>query len=236
MRVASYNIRKAVGLDWRRDPHRIVDVLAEIDADVVVLQEADKRIGGRDGVLPLDRLEAELGLTCADVSIRPLSHGWHGNAILVKTRFTDHTARRIDLPSIEPRGAVAVRLHGPQIEIIGVHLGLTTGMRRKQILALQDEMHRQDHPVLLAGDFNEWNAKRVAFEQPATVVSPGPSFHAACPKIPLDRFVFSSGLRMVSSHVHHSALSRQSSDHLPIVIDFELTETSKKKTYFGGPQ
>ena len=53
MRIASYNIRKAVGLDWRRNPGRIVDVLAEIDADVVVLQEADKRVGARAGVLPV---------------------------------------------------------------------------------------------------------------------------------------------------------------------------------------
>ncbi|MEL7014297.1 MAG: endonuclease/exonuclease/phosphatase family protein, partial [Pseudomonadota bacterium] len=49
MRVTSYNIRKAVGLDWRRDAGRIVDVLGEIDADVVVLQEADKRLGARAG-------------------------------------------------------------------------------------------------------------------------------------------------------------------------------------------
>ena len=238
MRVVSYNIRKAVGLDWRRDPHRIVDVLAEIDADVVVLQEADKRIGGRDGVLPLDRLRAELDLLCADVSIRPLSHGWHGNAILLKNRFADHTTRRIDLPSMEPRGAVSLCLHHPQIEIIGVHLGLTTGMRRKQILALQDQLHDQDHPVLLAGDFNEWNANRIAFKEPATVVSPGPSFHAVRPKISLDRFVLSSGLRMVSSHVHHSALSRRSSDHLPIVIDFELTGKTvlKKQNHLEGTQ
>ena len=42
MRIASYNIRKAVGLDWRRDAIRILDVLEEINADVVVLQEADR--------------------------------------------------------------------------------------------------------------------------------------------------------------------------------------------------
>lgn len=53
IRVASYNIRKAVGLDWRRDTHRIADVLAEVDADVIALQEADKRLGARAGVLPL---------------------------------------------------------------------------------------------------------------------------------------------------------------------------------------
>ena len=65
MRVASYNIRKAVGLDWRRDPDRIFEVLDEIDADVVVLQEADRRIGSRTGVLSLDRVEAELDLLLA---------------------------------------------------------------------------------------------------------------------------------------------------------------------------
>src|SRR5512146_371914 len=45
--VASYNMRKAIGTDRRRRPDRVLHVLQEIDADVVALQEADKRIGGR---------------------------------------------------------------------------------------------------------------------------------------------------------------------------------------------
>ena len=45
--VASYNVRKAIGTDRRRNPQRVLDVLHEIDADVVALQEADKRFGGR---------------------------------------------------------------------------------------------------------------------------------------------------------------------------------------------
>lgn len=227
MRVASYNIRKAVGLDWRRDPDRIVDVLGEIDADVVVLQEADKRMGSRAGVLPLDRLETELGLTPSDVSVRPLSHGWHGNAIFLKPHLLNHVSRRIDLPSTEPRGAVSVRLSDPQLEIIGVHLGLTPGMRRKQMGALENTLHSQGNPVLLAGDFNEWNAGRVTLVAPAVVVSPGPSFHAARPTSMLDRFVLSPGLRAVSSHVHQSALSRRASDHLPVVVDLAFTEPTK---------
>ena len=44
--VASYNMRKAIGLDRRRDPQRVLDVLHQIDADVVALQEADKRSAG----------------------------------------------------------------------------------------------------------------------------------------------------------------------------------------------
>ena len=30
--VASYNMRKAIGTDRRRDPHRVLNVLKEIDA------------------------------------------------------------------------------------------------------------------------------------------------------------------------------------------------------------
>ena len=32
---ASYNIHKAVGLDGRRDPDRIITVLRELDADII---------------------------------------------------------------------------------------------------------------------------------------------------------------------------------------------------------
>ncbi|MEQ8307233.1 MAG: endonuclease/exonuclease/phosphatase family protein [Hoeflea sp.] len=226
MRIASYNIRKAVGLDWRRDADRIVDVLCEIDADIVVLQEADRRVGTRGGVLPLDRLETELGYIMTDVSLRPLSHGWHGNAILVRSSFTDFVPGRIELPVMEPRGAISVELKKPHLEVIGVHLGLTPGMRRKQLLTLRKVLEERHHPVLLAGDFNERNSKRLPFDPPATIVSPGLTFHASGPTAALDRFVLGPGLRAVSAHVHHSSLAKRASDHLPIVIEIAFTETA----------
>jgi endonuclease/exonuclease/phosphatase family metal-dependent hydrolase len=54
--VASYNMRKAMGTDRRRDPRRTIDVLHELDADVIALQEADRRFGARLSALPLDLL------------------------------------------------------------------------------------------------------------------------------------------------------------------------------------
>src|SRR3546814_17047117 len=47
IKVASYNMRKALGTDRRRNPERILEVLNEIDADVIALQEADRRFGPR---------------------------------------------------------------------------------------------------------------------------------------------------------------------------------------------
>jgi len=197
-------------------------VLAEIGADIVVLQEADRRVGTRAGVLPLDRLEDELGYVLPDVTDRPLSHGWHGNAILLRSRYEHYSTAQLDLPAVEPRGAVAVHLAEPALEVIGVHLGLTPGMRRRQMAALEQHLKSRSHPVLLAGDFNEWNDARLRFDAPAAVVSPGPSFHAARPSAALDRFVLGPGLRPVKSYVHHSQLAARASDHLPVVLDLEI--------------
>jgi len=223
VRVASYNIRKAVGLDWRRDPERIVDVLAEIDADIVVLQEADKRIGGRQGVLPLEQVERDLGLMLCETSVRTLSHGWHGNAIFARRALADHTTKRIDVPSIEPRGAVAAHFHQPNLEVLGVHLGLTAGTRQLQMATLNDVLKTTTHPVLIAGDFNEWNRKLLQFPNAASIVIPGLSFHAARPVSALDLFVMNNGLRAISSRVHYSDLARRASDHLPVVVELEIT-------------
>lgn len=224
MRITSYNIRKAVGLDWRRDPDRIVDVLTEINADIVVLQEADRRTGARAGVLPLDRLAQELNYELADLSIRPQSHGWHGNAVLYRNSRTIAETNRIDIPTIEPRGAVSVRLSEPDVEIIGVHLGLAPGMRRRQMKALFASIDSAEHSIIIAGDFNEWKPGTFVFDDIGEMISPGLSFHSSRPTAPLDRFVLKGPVRHVFSKVHKSDLSSRASDHLPIVMDIEFLE------------
>ncbi len=84
IKVATYNIRKAVGLDQRRDPARILSVLNEIDADIVTLQEVDRRFGARVSALPLAMLEAETPYVPVPLNFRPAAIGWHGNAILLR--------------------------------------------------------------------------------------------------------------------------------------------------------
>lgn len=163
MRLASYNIRKAVGLDWRRDPDRVLSVIRELDADIVVLQEADKRTGRRSGVLPTVGLQ-QAGYKIAEVSMRPDSHGWHGNVILHRDGLNLIESGRIELPCVEPRGAVRARFGA--LEVVGVHLALTRGTRAKQIRALKNHAERHRGPLIIAGDFNEWRTGRYRRGQP----------------------------------------------------------------------
>lgn len=224
MRIASYNIRKAVGLDWKRDPYRITEILSEIDADIVVLQEADKRFGTRAGVLPLQHLLDVQSYVLADLATRPLSHGWHGNAILFKSDRRVSKTQRIEIPTREPRGAVSVLFEGPLLEVIGVHLGLTPGMRRRQMQVLASYLAGRQHPVVVAGDFNERKIDANLLGPAASIVLPGPSFHASRPRLAFDRFAIVGPIQHVSSHVYNSATAKRASDHLPIVLDFEFEE------------
>ena len=59
MRVATYNIRHAEGMDGRVDLARIAHVIGILKADVIALQELDRgweRSGGVDQVVELERL------------------------------------------------------------------------------------------------------------------------------------------------------------------------------------
>ncbi|NVK60274.1 MAG: metal-dependent hydrolase, partial [Rhodobacteraceae bacterium] len=100
LKVASYNIRKAMGLDRRRDPARILKVLNRIGADVVMLQEADLRLGPRPTAIPRFLIEQETDYEVADVSVNDVSIGWHGNAMLVRKGLQRGGVRRLELPGL----------------------------------------------------------------------------------------------------------------------------------------
>jgi endonuclease/exonuclease/phosphatase family metal-dependent hydrolase len=127
LKVATYNIRKAVGLDQRRNPARILSVLNEIDADIVALQEVDRRFGARVTALPLAMLAADTPYIPVPLNFRPAAIGWHGNAILLRKDIEVRHAQPIDMPMLEPRGAVMAELSisGHSLRVIGAHLDLS---------------------------------------------------------------------------------------------------------------
>lgn len=230
-RVATYNIRKCVGLDWRRRPDRILAVLAEIRADVVALQEADRRFGERESTLPLEAL-AEAGWTPARVARRDLSLGWHGNAILLGPRAQLQDARPLDLPALEPRGAAVadVAIDGQDLRVIGMHLGLTAGPRLRQAAAIVAETEATPpRPSVLMGDMNEWRnfaGCLSLFGERHNLSPQAPTFHASRPVAALDRIAASPELRFLSCGAHDSPAARRASDHLPLWADLAFKDAA----------
>ena len=106
LRLASWNIRAGLGTDLRRDAGRVLDGIAALKADIVALQEADFRMGQRFSALPRDEILDRTGLFPLPIGRNAVSLGWHGNAILARPDFGICGLERLDLPGLEPRGAV----------------------------------------------------------------------------------------------------------------------------------
>jgi endonuclease/exonuclease/phosphatase family metal-dependent hydrolase len=223
LKVSSYNIRKAVGLDWRRRPERVLKVLIEIDADVIALQEVDRRFGSRITALDPAMIEAETGYRAIRFSERPQSLGHHGNVILARKSIDVIGARPIALPHLEPRGAAVADLDcgGRKVRVVGMHLGLTRKWRTLQTQAIVSELKTLEArlPAILMGDLNEPGLKSDvlrAFEHGHNIAACGPSFHASMPMVALDRIIVTEDIAIAEAGVHRSPLAREASDHLPI--------------------
>jgi endonuclease/exonuclease/phosphatase family metal-dependent hydrolase len=235
-------MRKAIGLDRKRDPHRVLSVLHEIDADVVALQEADKRFGGRGSAVPHELIDShshyqpvQLGVrhkralekvrkhTDRLLKVNTRNIGWHGNAILVKRHIGVLDCAALDLPTLEPRGAVMAELliGDRPLRVVGMHLDLSGLWRKRQMRAILDAIAQrpQKMPTVLMGDTNEWRTVAGCLKElePEFHIAPtGPSFHARHPVAALDRIIVHRDLNIEAAGVHMSNMARRASDHLPI--------------------
>ncbi|HEX8466671.1 MAG TPA: endonuclease/exonuclease/phosphatase family protein [Allosphingosinicella sp.] len=223
IRVASYNMRKAIGTDRRRRPERTLEVLRELDADVIALQEADRRFGARASAIPLHMIDEHSDYKPVAFDARDGSLGWHGNALLVRKSVEVLHKELLHLPSLEPRGAVMadVCLDGEELRVIGMHLDLSGLWRRQQARSILHHLETRESamPAVLMGDLNEWSVRGGClrdFGHRLTFAECGRSFHVRRPVARLDRIMVTQGLGIDECGVHHSAAARKASDHYPV--------------------
>ena len=228
IKVASYNMRKGIGLDRRRDPGRVLSVLGDLDADFVALQEADRRFGTRASAIPPHMFEDHSDYVPVDLlDGRPYAIGWHGNALLVRKGVVVEESHALHLPTLEPRGAVAatVRVGDTRLRVVGMHLDISGLRRRQQARAILSHVAEGEKlPTVLMGDCNEWRNRGGClhdFGEHPRLVDTGHSFHSRKPVARLDRIFASPDLEALDAGVHQSALAARASDHLPIWARFK---------------
>lgn len=207
-------------MDLRRRPDRSLSVINGLGAQIVVLQEADKRLPPRPAALPHDMIEDD-GWHILPFGQPGGSLGWHGNAMLVRPGVGLRATSHLELPGLEPRGAIRADLDtdiGP-LRVIGVHLGLIRRYRLLQIAAIARALHDLPAmPTVIAGDFNEWGSDRPmdTLLQGQDFLPARASFPAVRPVAPLDRFAISPDLTANATGVYTAQPARVASDHLPV--------------------
>lgn len=222
--VATWNIHGAIGADGRYAPARIVDVLRELDADIVALQEVASEQAHENFLRDLER---ETGFHVAAGLLRQRHGDDFGNALL--SRYPVQSVEHLDLTvdHYEPRGAIDVCIDvgiALPLRVIATHLGLRPGERREQVRRIISAFERDSpHPTLLMGDLNEWflwgRPLRWLHAHFRNIPPAPPTFPARRPVFALDRIWVSPSGGVTRLARHSSSLARVASDHLPLVAD-----------------
>ncbi len=231
IRVASYNVHKCRGLDRRTTPERVSEVIREIDADIVAIQEVLNVENGRPEYDQTRRIAAALdGVTWCFGETRKSHGGAYGNVTL--SRLPIQLCQNYDVTwrHRERRGCLRTDLALSKhlvLHVFNVHLGTGFVERRHQARRLlSDEvLKRPDFtgPRIVVGDFNEWTrglASKLmgsAFE----VVEPR-TYPGMLPVLHLDQLYYDKQFSLKTFRLHRSRKSLMASDHLPLVAEFEL--------------
>ena len=239
IRVATYNVHKCRGLDGRTLPERIAQVIAELDADVVALQEVvaeqadDPRFDQVRSLLKeLHGYHAAFGENCRLRTGAP-----YGNAVLSRLPLVANRNYYLPLTRREQRGCLRADLKlsdGRILHTFNVHLGTGFMERRHQApKLLSSEILRHaglTRPRIVLGDFNEWtrglttqlmkqhfqSADLLAFTRRKR------TYPGVLPLLHLDHVYFDAGLELENFSVHRSRTALVASDHLPLIATFQI--------------
>lgn len=228
LRLATYNIRKGKGASGRAQMTEALGVaLAAHSLDLVLCQEV---FHGTDGPHQTDLLSQALGLGLYYGRNKDRRVGHHGNATFARGEVEHSENFDISTNSIERRGVLYTRLnwHGQLVHVFNAHLGLNQGQRRRQIeqIGLLIAEKCANEPVLLAGDFNDWNGRLdpiITRELGLTNAFPEAfrTWHAQRPLFNLDR-VYVRHLEPTQQRCLSGQPWRDLSDHLPLFVELSI--------------
>jgi endonuclease/exonuclease/phosphatase family metal-dependent hydrolase len=243
MRLVSYNIHKGIGgRDRAYRLERIVRVIEHEQPDIICLQEVDRNVGrSRKDHQP--RLIAKhFGFESAFQLNHRVRRGGYGNLVLSRWPISERHDISLRMGRRKNRGAqvVIVRTPAGMLRLANLHLGLSEAERHWQIgqfLASPAFRKLDGQATMVVGDFNDWRNSLADGPLPAyglRLLTSPPSRFRTFPAwwrlASLDKAFGSEQVRVHRAHVAADKLARAASDHLPLVIDFELI----RQAHTGG--
>lgn len=236
LKILSYNVHSCIGTDRRLDPARVAEVIAAVEPDIIGLQELDV---GRSRTGGIDQAHAIASLLQMEFHFHAalnVAEEQYGDAIL--TALPARMVKGASLPSHgEQRGALWVEIEAGEhkLQVFNTHLGLLGGDRMRQIGEILGESWMgapdcQGKPKILIGDFNaipltatyKAVARQMADAPLLSGMKPRATFPSRLPLLRIDHVFVSSEITPIATQVVSTPLSRQASDHLPLLVTVEL--------------
>ncbi|MDD2620419.1 MAG: endonuclease/exonuclease/phosphatase family protein [Syntrophomonadaceae bacterium] len=228
LRIASYNIQHGKGMDGVLDLKRTSQVLSQMDADVIFLQEVDMFRMPTHLVMQVQRLAFDLGMSWIYGSVRSYPIGSYGNGILSRYPIVK-IANHILPDAIDPRRCLQaeIMIKGTLLAVFNTHLGLKQDVRLQQVQnVILPLVLSIPGPSILGGDFNATvnrpETRLLAENLTDTFCkNSGPqtnTFPAIKPAARID-YIFTNHQCMPSNYF---IMDSMASDHLPITAEIEI--------------
>lgn len=152
VKIASYNVRNAKGIDNVTDFDRVAKVITEMDAHAVAIQELDSATERSKNLVVLDELAQRTNMHASFNGSIEYRGGKYGNGILTKEKPI--TAIGVPLPGTEEKRSLLI-VELQDFVLCCTHLSLTEEDRQASIELIKEYTAKYDSKlVFLAGDLN----------------------------------------------------------------------------------
>jgi endonuclease/exonuclease/phosphatase family metal-dependent hydrolase len=243
IRLVTYNIHSCQGTDGRLDVGRVAEVLTELKADVIALQEVEQAGATSAPSSQLSILARELEMEAHFTKTRPQGDDHFGIATLVRHPFEVRAEGTLRSLRGEPRAAqwLAIRAGATVIDLVNTHLSVNFFERFRQLRELYKHPEKDPPPagafprlpnsdqLVFAGDFNagylspeyRYLSRRLRNAQRCVRRLIKPTFPAQFPILRLDHVWVGRAWTVKAATVVNSVQARRASDHLPLLVDLE---------------
>lgn len=242
VKVMSYNIHHAEGVDMILDLERIANVIEDSGAEIIGLQEVDNHWSERSQLEDQAKWLAErldMHYTyAANLDLDPVNPGeprrQYGTAVLSKYPIIQ--AANYPLTKIgntEQRGLseTVINVKGHHLNFYNTHLALTAAERTIQIQEVINIASKTDGPKVIMGDLNarpnsaEMQPLFAHYKDSFADQNDAYTIPAENPTSRIDYIFTSNEIETKDAEV----LSTIASDHLPIVAEITLDPSIFKK-------
>lgn len=226
-RIATYNVHKCKGMDWRVSPARIAEVAECLRADILATQE----------ILFSQATEISKRLDLPFTFGSARQHGGepYGNAVFSRLPVVSTQSHDLTVPGREQRQCIRVSFQLPSggaAHFFAVHLGTSFTERRRQArdllsphVLLSNETAKRR---IIVGDFNEWSRGLATqmlshrFESADILMhlKRRKTYPGALPFLHLDHIYYDADFKLRDMHLFRTRLTLLASDHLPLVATF----------------
>lgn len=228
IKIASYNIHHGIDINGKVNLEAILEVLQQIDADIVALQEVDMLRPQTQLQKQADRLAKQLSMSYVYGAVRRYKPGSYGNAILSRYPITSSKNHLLE-ESADYRCCLQADLDidGTVLSIFNTHLGLKQPVRYKHLKeTILPLILPLKHPAVLAGDFNAPDSRPEvkmlsAFLLDTFTCNSGPliyTYPAGNPSARIDYIFINRKCIPFDYYIVDSAAS----DHLPVVAEIGI--------------